>query len=379
MAAILGKTWKIILAILFFGVIVMIHEFGHFSTAKLFKVKVNEFAIGMGPALFKKRKGETLYALRLFPIGGYVSMEGEDEESEDERAFNRQKVWKRIIIVAAGAIMNIILGLIIVAVMLSTSGELIGTNTILSFSENAVSEQNGLEVGDKFLKIDGHRLYSDIDLMFLLSRSEDGVYDLVVERDGKKVKLDNLQFETHEVEGITVITYDFTIIGEEPTFLNVFTNTFKQSASIVRLVRLSLFDLVTGRYGLSDLSGPVGTINVIVDATEEATSEGDWYTLLLIMALITINIGVFNLLPLPALDGGRLFFMFIELIRRKPIKPKYEGIVHAVGLVLLLILMGTPLFLHASATAFMRSSEPILPGLIRILSAPAATLSRAHL
>ena len=344
MAAILGKTWKIILAILFFGVIVMIHEFGHFSTAKLFKVKVNEFAIGMGPALFKKRKGETLYALRLFPIGGYVSMEGEDEESEDERAFNRQKVWKRIIIVAAGAIMNIILGLIIVAVMLSTSGELIGTNTILSFSENAVSEQNGLEVGDKFLKIDGHRLYSDIDLMFLLSRSEDGVYDLVVERDGKKVKLDNLQFETHEVEGITVITYDFTIIGEEPTFLNVFTNTFKQSASIVRLVRLSLFDLVTGRYGLSDLSGPVGTINVIVDATEEATSEGDWYTLLLIMALITINIGVFNLLPLPALDGGRLFFMFIELIRRKPIKPKYEGIVHAVGLVLLLILMAVVTF-----------------------------------
>ena len=338
-AAIWGKTWKIILAILFFGIIVMIHEFGHFSTAKLFKVKVNEFAIGMGPALFKKKKGETLYALRLFPIGGYVSMEGEDEESEDERAFNRQKVWKRFIIVAAGAIMNIILGLIIVAVMLSTSGELIGTNTIHSFTENAVSEQNGLKVGDRFIKIDGHRLYSDMDLMFLLSRSENGVYDLVVERDGEKIKLDNLQFETHEVEGITVITYDFVVVGEEPTAFNIFTNTFKEAASIVRLVRLSLFDLVTGRYGLSDLSGPVGTINVIVDATEDATSEGEWDTLLLIMALITINIGVFNLLPLPALDGGRLFFMLIEMIRRKPIKPKYEGIVHGIGLALLLILM----------------------------------------
>jgi len=338
-AAIWGKTWKILLAILFFGIIVMIHEFGHFSTAKLFKVKVNEFAIGMGPALFKKKKGETLYALRLFPIGGYVSMEGEDEESEDERAFNRQKVWKRFIIVAAGAIMNIILGLIIVAVMLATSGELIGTNTIHSFTENAVSEQNGLKVGDRFIKIDGHRLYSDMDLMFLLSRSENGVYDLVVERDGEKVKLDDLQFETHEVEGITVITYDFVVVGEEPTAFNIFTNTFKEAASIVRLVRLSLFDLVTGRYGLSDLSGPVGTINVIVDATEDATSEGDWDTLLLIMALITINIGVFNLLPLPALDGGRLFFMLIEMIRRKPIKPKYEGIVHGIGLALLLILM----------------------------------------
>ncbi len=339
LAAIWGKTWKILLAILFFGIIVMIHECGHFATAKLFKVKVNEFAIGMGPALFKKKKGETLYALRLFPIGGFVSMEGEDEESEDERAFNKQKVWKRIIIVAAGAIMNIILGLVIVAVMLSTSGDLIGTNTIHSFTENAVSEQNGLKVGDKFLKIDGHRLYSDMDLMFLLSRSEDGKYDLVVERDGEKVELDGLQFETHEVEGVTVITYDFVIVGEEPNFLNILKNTFTQSASIVRLVRLSLFDLITGRYGLSDLSGPVGTINIIVDATEEATTGGDWYTVLLMMALITINIGVFNLLPLPALDGGRLLFMFIELIRRKPVKPKYEGIIHGVGLALLLVLM----------------------------------------
>lgn len=337
-AAIWGKTWKILLAILFFGIIVMIHEFGHFATAKLFKVKVNEFAIGMGPAIFKKKRGETLYALRLFPIGGFVSMEGEDEESEDERAFNRQKVWKRFIIVAAGATMNLILGLIIVAVMLSNT-EYIGTNTIHSFYENAVSEQNGLRVGDKFLKIDGHRLYSDMDLSFLLSRSEDGKYDIVVERDGEKVELDGLQFETHKVEGITVITYDFIVVGEEPGFFNVLKNTFTQSASIVRLVRLSLFDLVTGRYGLSDLSGPVGTINIIVDATEDATTEGDWETVLMIMALITINIGVFNLLPLPALDGGRLMFMIIEMIRRKPIKPKYEGIVHGIGLALLLILM----------------------------------------
>ena len=206
-SVILGKAWKIILAILFFGIIVMIHEFGHFITAKLCKVKVNEFSIGMGPALFKKKKGETLYALRLFPIGGYVSMEGEDEESEDERAFNRKPVWQRIIIVVAGATMNLILGLIIVAVMLSHT-ELLGTNVIHSFSENAVSEQNGLRVGDKFLKIDGHRLYSEMDLTFLLSRSEDGKYDLVVERDGEKVRLDGVQFETHEVDGVNIITYD---------------------------------------------------------------------------------------------------------------------------------------------------------------------------
>jgi regulator of sigma E protease len=342
-SVVFSKAWKILVAILFFGVIVMIHEFGHFITAKLCKVKVNQFAIGMGPAIIKKKKGETLYALRALPIGGYVSMEGEDEESEDERAFNRKPVWQRIIIVAAGAVMNLILGLIIVAVMLSHT-DLIGTNVIHSFSPNAVSQQNGLRVGDKFVKIDGHRLYSDMDLTFLLSRSENGRYDIVVERDGKKVELDGLQFETHEVDGVNIITYDFIIVGEESNFLSVLKNTFTQSASIIRLVRLSLFDLITGRYGISDLSGPVGTINVIVDATEEATNEGDWDTLLMIMSLITINIGVFNLLPLPALDGGRLLFLFIELIRRKPIKPKYEGFVHAAGLVLLLILMAVVTF-----------------------------------
>lgn len=338
-SAVWSKVWTIGVALLFFGFIVLIHEFGHFITAKLCKVKVNEFAIGMGPALFKKKKGETTYALRLFPVGGFVSMEGEDEESTDERAFNNKPVWQRFIIIAAGATMNLILGLIIVSVLLSNT-ELIGTNRIHSFTENAVSQQNGLKVGDKFLKIDGHRLYSDMDLTFLLSRSENGAYDIEVERDGQKVKLDNLQFQTQKVEGVTVITYDFVIVGEEKTFLNVLRNTFAESASIVRLVRLSLFDLVTGKYGLSDLSGPIGTMDVIAEATENAVStDGGWESLLTIMAFITINIGVFNLFPLPALDGGRLFFLVVEMIRRKPIKAKYEGIVHATGLVLLLLLM----------------------------------------
>ena len=179
-----------------------------------------------------------------------------------------------------------------------------------------------------------------MDLTFLLSRSEDGKYDIEVERDGEKVVLDNLQFQTEQVNGVTVITYDFVIVGEPKTFMNVFANSFKESASIVRLVRLSFFDLVTGKYGLSDLSGPIGTMDVIAQATENAAkTSGGWEQLLTIMAFITINIGVFNLFPLPALDGGRLFFLVIEMIRRKPIKPKYEGIVHATGLVLLLLLM----------------------------------------
>lgn len=316
-----------------------VHEFGHFIFAKLFKVKVNEFSLGMGPAIFKKRKGDTLYALRVFPIGGYVSMEGEDEESTDENAFNRKKVWQRIIIVSAGAIMNLITGIIIIAVLLSMES-LIGTNKIYKFYDGATSQQTGLCVNDEIVKIDGHRVFSDMDISFLMGRSNDGVFDMTVRRDGKNVELKDVKFKT-TVEGKhTLITYDFVMIGEEPDFLSVFTNSFKRTASIGRLVWLSLFDLITGQYGLTDLSGPVGTVNVIAEATAGAAkSREGLITALTLMAFIAINIGIFNLLPLPALDGGRLFFLILEGIRRKPINPKYEGYIHATGLVLLLLLM----------------------------------------
>lgn len=343
-SAVLSKVWTIALAILFFGVIIIIHEFGHFICAKLFDVKVNEFSIGMGPAIFKKQKGETQYSLRALPIGGYVSMEGEDEESEDERAFNKKKVWQRIIIVVAGATMNLILGLVIMAITLSASTDLIGTNTIKEFYPTAVSnQQGGLKEGDKFLKIDGHAVWSERDLSFLMSRSDNGVFNFTVERDGEKVELNNVAFKTEDVEyngkTVTMITYDFVIVGEKPTFKNVFVNSFTQSASIVRTVWLSLFDVVTGRYGMSELAGPVGTVDIIADVAQSAAEEHNFEQLLFIMALITINIGVANLLPLPALDGGRLLFLIIEGIRRKPVNRKYEGYIHAAGLALLLLLM----------------------------------------
>lgn len=338
-AGIWSKAWTIAIAILFFGIIIMIHEFGHFATAKLFKVKVNEFSIGMGPAFFKKQKGETTYSLRAFPIGGYVSMEGEDEESDDEGAFNKKPVWQKFIIVSAGAVMNLILGVIIVAVMLSTSGDLIGTNRVNQFYDTAVSCDYGLQEKDKILKIDGHSIWSERDLSFLMARNEDGVFDFVVERDGEKVELDGVKFKTEEVNGMTFIIYDFSIVGEKAGFKNILVNSFTQSASIVRMVWLSLFDIVTGRYGVSELSGPVGTVDIIADVTAEASDSGRIDSLLLIMALIAINIGVANLLPLPALDGGRLFFLLIEAVRRKPVNPKYEGYIHAAGLALLLLLM----------------------------------------
>ena len=331
--------WPFLVAILFFGLLISIHELGHFTFAKLFKVKVNEFALGMGPAIFKKKKGDTTYALRLLPIGGYVSMEGEDEESTDENAFNRKKVWQKFIIVAAGAIMNLILGIVIVATCLSME-DLIGTNQIHSFTENAISQHTGLKEGDILLEIDGKKVFSDMDISFLMSRSDDGVFDMTVGRDGEKVELSGVTFETQKQDGYTLIAYDFIILGKEPTVFNVVGTAFKQTASIGRLVWLSLFDLVTGKFGLSDLSGPVGTVNIIADVTSSAVeSRANLISALTMMAFVSINIGIFNLLPLPALDGGRLFFLFIEGIRRKPINPKYEGYVHGAGLALLLLLM----------------------------------------
>lgn len=334
-----SKAWPILFALLFFGVIIMIHECGHFACAKLFKVKVNEFSLGMGPALFKRKKGDTLYAVRLFPIGGYVAMEGEDDASEDDRAFNKKPVWQKMIIVVAGALMNLILGFILMVLLLTTSTDLIGTNTIKEFYPDAVSSQYGLQAGDRFVEIDGHHVWSELDLSFLMSRSQDGVFDFVVERNGEKVTLNDVHFATEQQNGITLIQYDFIIIGEQPGFLNIVKNAFTQSASIVRMVWLSVFDLVTGRYGMSELAGPVGTVDIIADVTAQAVSSGSLTNLLTIMAFITINVGVANLLPLPALDGGRFLFLAVEAVRRKPVNPKYEGYVHAAGLALLLLLM----------------------------------------
>ncbi|MDD6021182.1 MAG: M50 family metallopeptidase [Oscillospiraceae bacterium] len=342
-ASVWGKAWPIIIAILFFGLIILIHEFGHFIFAKLFKVKVNEFALGMGPTLFKIQGKETKYAVRLFPIGGFVSMEGEDEESEDEGSFSKKPVWQRMIIVIAGATFNLILGLIICCIILGTS-ELISTTQIYGFDENAVSSQYGLETGDKIVRIDGKRVYSSYDLSFLMQRSKDGVFDFVVERDGKKVELDGVKFATTETDGRMTIIYDFIVVGIEPSFGNVVKYSFGEAASISRIVYLSLFDLITGQYGLSDLSGPVGTVQIIAEVAQDSVKHYDFNSLLTIMALITINIGLFNLLPIPALDGGRFFFMLIELIFRKPVPAKYENLIHAAGLVLLLIFMAVVSF-----------------------------------
>ena len=337
--AVWSSVWPFLLAIFLFGILIAIHEFGHFAFAKLFKVKVNEFALGMGPKLISKKKGETTYSLRLLPIGGYVSMEGEDENSSDERAFNNKPAWQRFIIVAAGAILNLILGVIVVGICLA-SGDLVGTRTVVKFSSEATTQQSGLEVGDEIVEINGTNIYSYKGIAFNLVRDRDNKVDMTVIRDGEKMLLENVEFKQFEYEGRQYVEQDFYILGEEPGVKNVLKNAILDSASIVQMVRLSLVDMVTGKYGIKDISGPVGTVTAIAESTAapEQFSE-KILTALTFLSMITINVGVFNLLPFPALDGGRLFFIIIEMIRRKPIPAEKEGRIHTIGMIILLAFM----------------------------------------
>ncbi len=333
-ASIWGKVWPILFAILFFGIIIALHEFGHFSTAKLFRIKVNEFSIGMGPAIFKKQKGETLYALRLLPIGGFVSLEGEDEASEDPHAFGNQKAWKRFIVIAAGATLNIILGLVLIGIMLSMSGA-VPTTVVSDVTENMYTAETGVLTGDKIISIDGTKVYSARDLYYCLYRNNDGKYDIVLKRNGEKIEFNQMEVLYDMEQGYC----SFIVGNEKATLLNIIPGSVKETLSMTKMIWLSLIDMVRGNYGMDELSGPVGTIGIVADTASAAVSSADYSMIFFMLAFITVNIGMVNLLPLPALDGGRLFFIFIECIFRKPVPKKFEAIVHAAGLVLLLGLM----------------------------------------
>lgn len=333
---------KIVIALIIFEVIILIHEFGHFIVAKKCGVKVNEFAIGMGPALLKKQKGETLYALRLLPIGGYCAMEGEDADSTDDRAFNKKSVPKRMAIVVAGIVMNLILGFVMLIIYNAMSAPMTSTTISKFESENAKSHQTGLEVGDKIISVNGMHIFTATDLSYQFQNDDDSVFDMTVVRNGEKVKLENVAFDTKDKS----MHIDFFVKPVEATPVTVVSQAFREAVTDGRLIYISLGDLVTGKYSIKDLSGPVGIVDVIGDVIESETSQDngiDWSALIQQMlslgAFITINIGLFNLLPLPALDGGRLIFLIIEAVRKKPVPPEKEGMVHFIGLAALMLLM----------------------------------------
>ncbi|MBQ8746644.1 MAG: site-2 protease family protein [Clostridia bacterium] len=325
----------VILAILIFGLLILIHEGGHFLFARLFKVTVNEFSIGMGPAIFsrKSKKSGILYSLRIVPFGGYVSMAGEDEESEDENAFYKKPVWQRFVITAAGAAMNILAGVLVMTILVSTVMTL-GSTEIHSFQEENLSAQSGLAVGDRVLKVENTRVHTSNELIYEISRKGYEPIDLTVVRDGKTIVLEDVTFPQVQESGTIFGQPDFYVHAEQKTFGSVLKHSVCISYSTIKMVWESLYDLLTGRYGLSAVSGPVGVTQVMTEAASQSAAD-----FIYLAVVISMNLGVMNLLPLPALDGGRLLFLIIEGIRRKPLSRKVEGYVHFAGFVLLMILM----------------------------------------
>ncbi len=340
----------IVIAILIFGVIIIIHEAGHFAAAKSCGVRVNEFSVGMGPKLFGWGKGETKYNLRALPIGGFVSMEGEDEFSSDPRAFGNKPVWQRLIIVCAGAAMNLVLGFVILIIATSFSDGITTTKVAGFYSEDSPSHLSGLEVGDEITRVNGMRVFCDTDISYQFQIDEDRTFEMTVIRNGEKLILPSVKFDGSAADdGTSSLVIDFYVLGEKVNPLSVISYSARKFVSVGRMIWLSLYDLIRGRYTINDLSGPVGIVGAIGDvvgSTAHGVPIGEMLlNLLNFVVFITINVGIFNLLPIPALDGARAFFLIIEAIRRKPIKPEHEGLVHFVGLMLLFGLMIVVTFL----------------------------------
>lgn len=340
----------IIIAIIIFGVLIAIHEFGHFTAAKLCGVKVEEFAIGMGPALFKKQKGETVYALRILPIGGFCAMTGEDEESDDPRAFTNQGFWKKFVILCAGSFMNLVLGIVLILIMYAGAQAFV-TPTIDHFMDGCPYEgTEAMQAGDTFYSIDGQRIYLVSDVSSFLMRG-DGVYDIVMLRDGEKVELKDfaLTTKTYAEYANEGPKYGFVFGYTEATFGTKLEYTWNTTLEFSRLVWLGLGDLINGKVGLKDMSGPVGIVDMMNEVGQQAESaKAAADNLLYISAFIAVNLAIMNMLPIPALDGGRVFLMIvtviIEAVSRKKLDPKYEGYIHLGGMVLLLGLMALVMY-----------------------------------
>ncbi len=423
------------IAVALFELIIFVHEGGHFITAKKSGIKVNEFALGMGPKIFSFTKGETTYSLRLFPIGGFCAMEGEDEDSENPRAFNNAKIWKRMIVIIAGAVMNILFGLVLMLITLLPQDSFAST-TVSEFSAASFTAVTGLKSGDKIIEINDYAVNTSTDFSFALYTlpvtevdgselsiyKEDCAFDLYVRatelvdenttkeqneavvkllgeaqvklsdaqsngeayaifseyynrfaetlgkktadkiptieirdtrsrfrtdmkviRDGEKLELKNVDLLTLKKsadDDTPQLQVDFYIQPMEKNFGTVIQQTFANTVSVVRMVWGSLIGLIKGQFSLNEMSGPVGIASAITQVAGESLKNDGFgaavNSIVYIMMIITVNLGIVNMLPFPALDGGRFLMLLIEWIFRKPVPRKAEQIINTVGLILLL-------------------------------------------
>ena len=343
----------ILAAILIFGVLIAVHELGHFLAAKACGVLVHEFAIGMGPAIWKKTKGETTYALRVLPIGGFCAMEGEEEDSDNPRALNNQGFFQKLLIYAAGASMNFIAGFLIVVVLFAGAKAFYTAEITDIAQDSSMAQPGGFQVGDLILSIDGEKVYNRGNVSLLLSLNTDGTYDFVVRRNGEKVTISDFPMERKEFpdgNGGTYTGFGFTMGGiEEANFFKRLQYSWNSTMDFVRTVRLSLEMLFTGQAGVQDLSGPVGIVGTITEVGQQSATVRDAVeNIAYLAALIAVNLAVMNLLPIPALDGGKIFFLLINqvclLVFRKQIPAKFENYIHVAGFVLLMGLMAFVMF-----------------------------------
>ena len=325
----------ILIAILVFGLLIFIHEFGHYIFARIFNVTIIEFSIGMGPKLLEYRSKKTgiNYALAAVPFGGYVAMAGEDSESDDPNSFDKKPAWQRFIITIAGASVNIIAGFL--AMIIFTGVTTIGTTEIYDFPETKYeisSQDSGLMPGDRIIAVDGKRVGISDELSYEIMRRGYEPVDVTVVRGGEEITLTDVVFPTATETGQTFGIIDFRVLGKKnKTFGELMTHSWRKSVLIVRMCWESIFDLIRGRYTLEAVSGPVGISGAIGDAAAAGGAQ-----LLYITTLISINLGVMNLLPIPALDGGRLITILIEMITRKKIPAKIEQSINGIGLLVLL-------------------------------------------
>ena len=348
----------ILAALLVFSAVIAIHEFGHFAVAKLCGIQVNEFSIGMGPVLWKKNHKGTQYSLRALPVGGFVALEGEEspesQQAETNRAaqenifssskhdlnilntesdgevqkkpagipLNEAPVWQRVLVMVAGAVMNFVLGFVVLVILIAAQNEPITSKTIYAIQDGALCGQTGLQAGDKVLAVNGRRCFVANDILYELVRTQSYSADFTVLRDGQKVQLPGVQFDTWQDEqGETHMSIGFSVYGLEKTPGNVLREAGNSVLYYGRIVFTSLVDLMRGRESINNLSGPVG----IVSAIGQAASYG-WQDLLELLALITINLGIFNLLPFPALDGGKVVFLVIEGVTGHAVPEKLQSV-----------------------------------------------------
>lgn len=343
---------SILFAILLFSLLIFLHELGHFVAAKLSGVRVNEFSMFMGPAIWKKQKGETLYSIRCIPIGGYCAMEGEDGGSDDPRSFDRAAWWKRLIILAAGSLMNFLTGLVLLGIFFGPDQQFI-MPVVTQIEEGcSIAGEDGIREGDRILEVDGEKIYVYSDFQMILDLNGGENHDLVLRRDGQRVELKDFAMVKGEFpneDGSTSLRYGFSFSLVPASFTGTVKYVWNSALDMVRMVRLSLKMLLSGHAGIRDVGGPVMIVQQMTQVAEaSATTYFAVMNLIYFGAFIAINLSVMNLLPIPALDGGRIVCLLIttlvEAATHEKINPKYEGYLHGVGMILLLALMALIMF-----------------------------------